>query len=134
MFGRTAKAVSPTSPRVTLLTASASTGSFKYGATADSVSVSKIRRQLTVYQHPIGKRVNSPHVGCPVRVTEPPGKGEQAGQQLRHLAPERKGAEGGGKDEADTGAELDAVEPFDAEERARVQAVGAQEVDEVGRC
>jgi hypothetical protein len=33
MSGKTAKLVSPTSPRVTLLRASALTGSFKYGAT-----------------------------------------------------------------------------------------------------
>jgi len=114
------------------LTASALTGIFKYGATTDSGLGLQDGRQLTVNEHSIGKRIDGPYIGRPVRVAEPPRKGEQPGQQLRHLPPESKGAEGGGKDEAYPSTELDAVEPLDAKQRARMQAVGAQEEDEVG--
>lgn len=70
--GRTAKEVSPTSPRVTLLRASWFTESPRRGATRNKVSkgvnLPGKKRIHTGNQGTIGKRVHSPYIWRPVRM------------------------------------------------------------------
>ena len=84
--GRTAKEVSPTSPRVTLLRASWFTGRPKRGATIFQVSGSGIEQAdaciLTRNQCPIHERVHGPNVWRPVRMAQPSRERKEATLEL----------------------------------------------------
>lgn len=86
---------------------------------------------LTVYEEAVRKGVQRPDVGRPVRVAEPPRKGEEPAQQLRHLPQRDKRPKRRREDGCDPPAELQAVQDPRAEHIARRQAVRAQQEDEV---
>lgn len=129
MSGNTAKAVSPTSPRVTLLTASELTGNLRYGATRCHQCESKrlhSSSRLTVYQHAIGKRVHRPHVGSPVSMAKATREREQPAKHLLNLSVVGERSECESRSSHDADAELDAVVQLDVEDRPGTEAIHPQ--------
>lgn len=121
--GRTAKAVSPTSPRVTLLSAPVFKDSPRRGATMGILV--RIRADIgigvtrTVDQHAIHKGVHRPDIGSPICMAKTPGEGEQPAQKLRELILQHKGTKCGPKNGGDAAAQLDAIEELNTEDRLR---------------
>lgn len=118
MLGRTAKDVSPTRPRVTLWTAEASTGSFKYGA-ADEVRIRDCGNEachLTVYQHSVGERVHCPNIRCPICMAETSREREESLENLRDLLIVNERSESKASHNNDAESKLDAVEELDVKD------------------
>ena len=139
MSGRTAKEVSPTRPRVTLAAASVLMGSFRYGATntnrqfLNSMGLVLVLCFLTKYEHTIAKRVHGPHIRRPVGMTQSPRKGKESAQHLRNLLIIHKRPECQSRDNSDTEAKLDAIQPSNVEDRPRAKTVCPKQVNKVRR-
>lgn len=136
MSGRTAKAVSPIRPRVTLFTADWSMVSPRRGATAAVVSSGEMvgrGRLNTIYQDSIREGVHSPNVRRPVRMAQPSAEGKQPRQHLGHLPPVHERPKRRAKDPQHTRAQLYSVPEADIEDRVGTETVRAEEEDKVRR-
>lgn len=130
MFGKTANAVSPTSPRVTLVKADGSTFRPSRGEANPIIESVDLNRQglgfvetfaphriHTINQDTIHKGIHSPNVWCPVSMTEPTREWEESWQQLRYLFEIYKRSKCRGKYTDNTQAEFDAICKLDIQYR-----------------
>jgi hypothetical protein len=115
--GSTANEVSPTNPRVTLLTADWSTARPNLGATGQiSRGNAAMSRTLTEDQRSIDPGIHSPYIWCPICVAKTSGEWKQSAQKLLGLTPVYKWAQCCSEDSQNSHSEPDQIQPSNVED------------------